>query len=302
MSGRAVVGIDLGGTSLRAVVADTRGKVLARRVALTDHEDLVGQLADVVSDLATSAGVTVVRTAIGGAGVPDGADGVLTRAPNLPFDHRTPIGRALRALIGHPVLLENDVNIAALGELHAGVGHEADDFAVVSVGTGIGAGVVVGRRLFRGAHGGAGEIGYLPLGADPLDPHHHVHGPLEEVASGSGIERRYASEAGEVTTAVEIFERAAAGDALATRIVEDAERWIAGAVAALVAVLDPQLVVLVGGIGERADVLDAVRGWLVRFGVRLDVRHSQVASGAALVGAVKLALEDLRLSEQGGTS
>lgn len=294
MSGQAVVGVDLGGTRLRAVVADPDGVVMSRRDVATDRDDLLGQLADVVDDLASSTGVTVVRTVIGGAGVPDGADGAFTRAPNLAGDRRVPLGRALSALTGHTVLLENDVNVAAVGELHAGAGLEADDFAVVSVGTGIGAGVVVGRRLVRGEHGGAGEIGYLPLGADPFEPRHHVHGALEEVASGSGIERRYAAETGDVIDAMGVFERAGAGDEVARRIVGDAERWVAAAVATLAAVLDPGVVVLVGGIGERPDVLQAVRGWLVRYGVRLDVRHSAVPGGAALVGAVQLALEDLR--------
>lgn len=308
MSGRAVVGVDLGGTRLRAVVADGDGAVLSRRDVATDRDDLVGQLASVVDDLAGSAGVTVARTVIGGAGVPDGADGAFTRAPNLTGHGRVPLGRALSALTGHAVLLENDVNVAAVGELHAGVGLEADDFAVVSVGTGIGAGVVVGRRLVRGARGGAGEIGYLPLGADPLDPRHHVHGALEEVASGSGVERRYAAETGEAVDAVTVFERAEAGDDTARRVVEDAEQWIAAAVATLAAVLDPRVVVLVGGIGERRDVLDSVRRWLVRYGVRLDVQHSGVVGGAPLVGAVQLALEDLRagadsrLNGQGGES
>lgn len=308
MSGPAVVGVDLGGTRLRAVVADEHGVVLSRRDVATDRTDLVGQLARVVDELASSAGVTVARTVIGGAGVPDGADGAFTRAPNLTGDGRVPLGRVLSALTGHTVLLENDVNVAAVGELYAGAGLDADDFAVVSVGTGIGAGVVVGRRLVRGARGGAGEIGYLPLGADPLEPRHHVHGPLEEVASGSGIERRYAAEAGEVIDAMAVFERAGAGDEAAQRVVGDAERWVAAAVATLAAVLDPRVVVLVGGIGERPDVLKAVRGWILRYGVRLDVRHSDVPGGAPLVGAVQLALEDLRINpgllagRQGGAS
>ena len=201
--------------------------------------------------------------------------------------------------VGHPVTLENDVNVAAVGELHDGVGRVHRDFVFVSVGTGIGVGVVLGGRLVRGTHGAAGEVGYLPLGSDPLDPAHHTHGALEEIASGRGISRRYAERSGEGLPAVEVFERADLGDADAEAVIDDAARWTAGALASLVAVLDPGVVVLVGGVGSRQDFHDRVAAWLPRFGAELPILPSGVDDGAPLRGAVRLAL-DLHSSVQNG--
>ena len=293
-----VIGVDLGGTHLRAALADGSGRLLAQLDERT-RADLVEQLERVIGELATvQAGPRVARTVIGGAGVPDGNDS-LSHAPNLTLSPGVALARLLSERVGHPVTLENDVNVAAVGELYDGVGRTHRDFVVVSVGTGIGAGVVLDGRLVRGTRGAAGEIGYLPLGTDPLDPAHHTHGALEEIASGRGMARRYTELTGDEVPAVTIFERAEHGDTDAREIIDDAARWTAGALASLVAVLDPGIAVLAGGIGSRQDFHDRVVAWLPRFGAELPIVQSHVVDGAPLRGAVRLAL-DLHRSVQNG--
>ncbi|TCI96781.1 ROK family protein [Aeromicrobium sp. IC_218] len=288
------VGVDLGGTKIRAALGDGHGSVDAQ-VELATHaagQDLVEQLTSAVDAVARRADVAVSdveATAVAGAGVPDHERDSLALAPNLtlPADG---LAAALGSRLGHAVVLENDVNAAALGELHAGVGREVDSFVFVAVGTGIGMGVVADRRLLRGARGGAGEIGYLPLGRDPRDPGHRVRGPLEDAVSGPAIAAEYARRTGDRLATREVFARLAT-DADARDAVRGAARHLAEALVAVHAVVDPACLVLGGGVGSRHDLLDLVRAELTLLGHDLDLRHSAVAGDPALVGALRLAAQ-----------
>ena len=296
---RFVIGIDLGGTKVRAGIATLEGRVLfeaAEPTAPGGGRDLVPQLASLVARLASAVGSAtsaVVATAIGGAGVPDDRAGRFDRAPNLGDLGGFSLVTELEAELGHPVVLENDVNIAAIGELHDGIGTEHDSFAFVSVGTGIGVGLILGRRLWTGATGGAGEIGYLPIGADPLDPTNQRRGALEEVVAGDAIGRRFAVASGlEAPSAEEVFERSALGDVRALRSLDYEARWLAHALVAVEAVVNPGLFVLGGGIGSRVELLDPIRGWLTRLGrPELELVISTLGSHAPIAGAVRLAID-----------
>ncbi len=296
MKAAYVVGVDLGGTKIRAGIADAAGTILAeRKVATNAHGvDVVDQIAGLVEALCTDVGAQtgqVAATGIGAAGVPDGAGNNLAQAPNLSALRSVSLGSDLTKRLRHPVVIENDVNIAALGELHYGVGLTHSDFVFVSVGTGIGMGIVAGRRLVRGARGAAGEIGYLPFGADALAPENHVRGPLEEAVAGDALDRRYQTTSGQRLSTREIFTKARGGDAEAIAAVDDEARWVAAALVAVNAVLDPEVFVIGGGIGSRKDLLPYIQTWLKRHGCSLDVRTSELGHRAPVVGAVRLALE-----------
>ncbi|WP_284327921.1 ROK family protein [Demequina litorisediminis] len=249
------------------------------------------RLAALLGRLATAAGVdppAVRATAVGGAGVAS-ADG-FTLAPNLAHLDGTDVRSALETALGHTVVLENDVNVAALGELHSGTAGK--DFAFVSLGTGIGMGLVLGGRLIRGARGAAGEIGYLPLGADPLDPDNHRRGALEEMVAGETISHRYEDLTGLEVSTREVFARAARGDQGASAVIDGYARWVATALGAVIAVVDPGQIVLGGGIGLRPELLPRVQTWLDRIGhSHVPVLTSVLGDRAPLVGAVRLALE-----------
>ncbi|SDF90013.1 ROK family protein [Klenkia brasiliensis] len=291
MSAGYVVGVDLGGTKIHAGISGPDGDLLAETRVAT-HGDLAGRILEVEHALVREVGVplsAVEVTAVGGAGAAE--DDGFDLHPNLDLPTGASFGPDLARHLGHPVVLENDVNVAALGELHHGVGTRHDSFVVVASGTGIGMGVVVDRRLVRGARGAAGEIGFLPLGTDPFDPAHHRRGPLEEAVAGDVLAARVPPRAhdGRSWTTTEIFDAVATDPAAAHAVAEHAH-WLALALVAVRAVLDPEVVVLTGGIGSRAELLPPLRRTLDELGAAdLAVRASTLGPQAPVLGAIHLA-------------
>jgi glucokinase len=294
-----VVGVDLGGSYTRAVLADAEGREVATDSCSTPRDGAAGvveAIVDLCRRLADDGGVAWERVASLGIGVPGVADhesGALHLAPNLPpFDGVDLVG-AVSAELAVAVIADNDVNVATLAEHRHGRGVGSDDFAFIAVGTGIGMGIVAGGRLQRGASGAAGEIAMLPLGGDPFNPANHVRGTLEEAAAGIGVARRYAERVGtdaSPTDPVDLFAAAASGDADAVAALDHQASSLALAVVAIHSVLDPALVVFGGGLGTRADLVASVRdrvGQLSRRAIRIE--PSVLGERAGVVGAVELA-------------
>jgi predicted NBD/HSP70 family sugar kinase len=201
----------------------------------------------------------------------------------------------LRRAFGESLMIENDADAAALAERAHGHGRDVDSFAFVSVGTGIGMGLVLGGCLHRGAHGAAGEIGYLPIGTgastDARDA--RKRGSLEAAASAAGIVRA-ARRAGisRPGSARKVFAAAAAGDDRAVRVVADEAILVAKAICAIVAVADPELIVLGGGIGQADGFLGAVRRELRGMApVQPEVRVSALGVDAVVDGCLAAGIE-----------
>jgi predicted NBD/HSP70 family sugar kinase len=167
----------------------------------------------------------------------------------------------LREAFGPSLVMENDVDAAALAERALGHGREVDHFAFVHIGTGIGMGLIIGGQLLRGAHGVAGEIAFLPLsggsGADEQEA--RKRGTLEAAASASGVVRaaRRGGMRGPVS-ARRVFEAAAGGDERAMAVVAEEARLVAQTICAVITVVDPDLIVLGGGIGRAPGFAEAV--------------------------------------------
>jgi predicted NBD/HSP70 family sugar kinase len=219
-------------------------------------------------------------------------------APNLPGWSRHGLVEAVRAQLGTNVTFENDVNLAALAEREHGHGRNADSFVFIAVGTGVGMGVVIDGRLHRGAHGAAGEIGYLPIGVgDPHDPANRRRGAFEEAASAAGVVR-IARELGMSAsiTSERIFTAARRGDDAAQRTVEIEAKRLAMAIATITPMLDPELVILGGGVGRNGDLLlepiEMELRRLIPFRPRVVV--SALGQDAVLQGALATALEVAR--------
>jgi predicted NBD/HSP70 family sugar kinase len=186
--------------------------------------------------------------------------------------------------------VENDVDAAALAERAHGHGREVDSFAFVSVGTGIGMGLVIGGQLFRGAHGVAGEIAYLPMsgghGTDPADA--RKRGALEAAASAPAVVRaaRRAGMRGQVS-ARRVFTAAARGDERAAAVVAEEAALVARVLCAVVTVVDPELIVLGGGVGQAPGFAAAVTEELRRIApVMPDVRVSALGTDAVVDGCL----------------
>ncbi len=262
-----VLALDVGQQFLRGAVSDLAGTRRSTATVEAHAEDGHGRVAELVrlaDKLRADAGVSaaeITQTVIGSPGVYDPGRDALILAGALPGWDQPSVLTELRAAFGDALMIENDVDVAALAEQAHGHGRDVASFAFVSVGTGIGMGLVLGGKLHRGAHGAAGEIGYLPLhraeAADPKDARRR--GSLEAAGSAAGIVRaaRKAGMRGTVT-ARNVFAAAAAGDARAVAVVAETALLVAQAICAVVAVVDPELIVLGGGIGQAPGFRDLV--------------------------------------------
>jgi len=253
-----VLGLDIGREFVRGALADLSGAVRAKASQKAHATTTQGRLAELTAlgdVLMASAGVTrskVTQTVIGSPGVYDPERGALTMAHNLPGWEQPIVLTELRRLFGRATVVENDVDVAALAERDHGHGRGVDTFAFVSVGTGLGMGLLIEGKLHRGAHGAAGEIAYLPLSNGEVDAAEAKRrGTLEVGASASGVVRaaRRAGIRGGLS-ARRIFAEAARGDPVAQAIVHEEATLIAKALASIIAVIDPELIVLGGGIGQ----------------------------------------------------
>jgi len=295
-----VVGIDVGRRWLRAAVADLSGEVLARRderARVRSAATLVAQVGEAARTVARQAGLRwnqVTQATVGSPGVFDPEQGLVAMAPNLPGWGRHGLVEALREELGITVTFENDVNLAALGEQARGLGQGVRDFVYLWVGTGVGLGLVLNGQLYRGSRGAAGEIAYLPIGpADPHDPAVRRRGLYEETAAGASIVR-LAKEAGmgPPLNAERVFAAARRGVPAATAAVRAEAANLALGIAAVAAVVDPELVILGGGVGRSGDLLVPALEEELR---RLSPFHPRVAvstlgDDAVLLGAVATAL------------
>jgi predicted NBD/HSP70 family sugar kinase len=292
-----VLGLDLGARFLRGAVCDLAGEVRARQdVELrgADAEAALQAIDSLHRSLVSSADLPVDRidgVVLGVPGVVEAATKTLRLTqPNIPGLEGRPFGAELRERLGTAVTLENDVNLAAVGERWAGVARGVDDFAFLSVGTGMGMGLVLGGELHRGNHGAAGEVDWALAGlGEEVDP------SADGVAA---LAARIASTGAVATSltapydAREIFTAARSGDALAQTIVDEVARRIAAHIAPIAAVADPALVVLGGGLGTNGDLLltpvrQLLAGWMP-YPPRVEI--SSLGEAAVLMGALAVGL------------
>ncbi|MBN8631629.1 MAG: ROK family transcriptional regulator [Rhodobacterales bacterium] len=292
--------VDLGGTKLRVAIVDLAGSVAAEVVAPTHPEGgqaVARQIGELVAAAVAEGRIDhakIRQTVVGCPGVPDQATGAVRYAPNIAGIDGIDFRSAVEAATGTQTLLENDVNLAVLGEQWLGAGQGVDHLAFIALGTGIGAGLIVNGMLLRGATGAAGELGYLPFGADPFEAESLRVGAFERVTATHGIRSAYQEATGRSLTVPAIFDAAATGDAAALAILERVARQLARAVATLGAVIAPTTVILGGSIGARPELIAATKAELVRcFPFPIHVVPSLLGDHAALSGAVAIGLTEL---------
>ncbi len=299
-----VVGVDIGGSSVRVALADLKGSIVgrwnARLKADRNPTLLTKTVAEAVTQLLRQHKIPAKRIleAVAGApGITDATAGRVLSAPNLTHWHDVPFRDMLQRELCIPVTIENDVNLGALGEGWRGAAHGAANFVFLAVGTGVGAGIVLNHALHHGAKWSAGEVGYMllpglpsdPLGADQL-------GALESAVGGKSIEENWArhSDGADRTRkmkATEIFDLAAAGDSNARGVMMSVAHYLAMAITNLSLVLDLSTVVLGGGVGEHPALLEAIRRKLEKNEfARPQLVMSSLGGEAQIWGAIWLAL------------
>ncbi len=251
------IGVDLGGTKIEAVALDDSGRVMARRRVATprdDYDATLGAIVSLVRDLEQETGLRGT-VGLGMPGAISPASGLVKNANSTGLIGQ-PLDRHLAARLERPVRVANDANCFALSEAVDGAGAGARVVFGVIVGTGTGGGVVVDRKVLTGPNAIAGEWGHNPL---PWPDHEEWPGPpcycgktgcVETFLSGPGLARDYHERTGERRDAIEIAARAARGETAAVAALERYEDRMARALAVVIDILDPDMVVLGGGISR----------------------------------------------------
>ncbi|NYG56283.1 ROK family glucokinase [Nocardioides perillae] len=310
-------GVDVGGTKIAAGLVDEAGRISGASRVPTPAGDaralaraVAGLVRGLEADLAPGDRITGVG--VGAAGFVDRTRSRVLFAPNIAWRDED-LRSVLEEEAGLPVVVENDANAAAWGEFVLGAGRDVDDLLLVTVGTGVGGGLVLDGELYRGAFGVAAEIGHLRVVPGGLPCGCGNLGCWEQYASGSALVRtareavatgdpgsspllERAGGAVEAITGPMVTAAAHDGDPLAVRLVTDLGRWLGEGIASLTAVLDPAVAVVGGGVSESGDLfLDAVRqGFREQLTGRLhrpelEIRPAELGNDAGLIGAADLA-------------
>jgi predicted NBD/HSP70 family sugar kinase len=293
-----VLGLDIGARFLRGAICDLRGDLRARQDVEVAGAD-VAQVIDAAvalrerlleaGDLSPEAVDGVVA---GVPGVVEAPGGRVALAENVPGLEGVAIGPALEERLGVRVTVENDVNLAAVGERWRGVAQGVDDFAFLSVGTGLGAGLVLGGELHRGRHGAAGEVDFA-LGGGTAAPHDPAAPALAAYAAGLAAQGAHPTTLEPPFDARDVFRAARSGDALAQAVVDEEARRIAAHIMPVAAVADVALVVIGGGIGTNGDLLlTRIRDALTPLPYPPQVEVSSLGDSAVLAGALAIGLRD----------
>lgn len=291
-----MIGVDLGGTKILAGVVDREGAIgetIELQTPEGSEEDVLAAVSTLVDRLSGDAAAV-------GLGVPcniDRATGTCFRATNLPLTDVEFVG-PLRQRTGLPVGLENDGNAAALAEWRLGAGRGAEDLVMLTLGTGVGGGLVLGGQLYRGW----AELGHVVVqeGGPPCQGNCHGRGHLEAVASGQAADRHARDLYGEDATAHDLVERARRGEAPALRTLARIGELLGAAIGSFVNMFDPAVVVVGGGFGAAAGdlVLESARVAARREAIqpadtRVRVVEAELGEEAGLIGAALVGFEAL---------
>jgi predicted NBD/HSP70 family sugar kinase len=296
---------DLGGTKLAAAMADARGRIVAELTEPTDGRGgayVADQIAACADKLAQAIGIEVTQARHVMVGVPGAIDprtGGVSLTPNIAGLEAFDVLGYLRRHFGPDVAIENDVNLAMLGEQALGCATQCRNAAFLSLGTGAGLGLLLDNKLFRGARGAAGEIADLPIGHDPTSQSLPANNAFELEVGSVAIVDRYCRQTGsKVATVRDIFRLLEEGDEVAASVLDTTARWVALAVVTLQALLDLELIVFGGSIGVRPELYERVRRALpTLFSRPISIAPSQLGDRAGLIGAVCAAAQALRQRE-----
>jgi glucokinase len=315
------VGLDVGGTTMKAAVVDDAGTpapgVSLRTEPARGQEAGLETMCEAIRQAVKAAGLTLDRVAGIGVATPGLMDiklGLILDPPNLKPWRNVPVRDHVKRVFGKPTAFQNDANAAALGEFWVGAGQDVNSFVLFTLGTGIGGGIVVDGKVIEGAHSHGGELGHLRI--DLPDRGRLCgcgrRGCLEAYASATAVVARtreamaadrrptklrelLRDEDGAELTAKEVFDVAAAGDHLAQEIVDETAYYLALGACAMMATVDPQMIAFGGGMSEAGDgFLAKIKEYVGRFGLsypasKVQIRYARLGSDAGFIGAAACA-------------
>ncbi len=309
------IGIDLGGTNIAVGLVDENGKILATDSTPTKKEraytEIVADMAALAKKVVAAGGADmkdIKAVGIGCPGTIDTRNGMVVYANNLKMDH-APVAAEFRKHLDLPVVLENDANAAAFGE-YAVTARDADSFVFMTLGTGVGGGIVLNGKLWRGFNGAGGEIGHTTIVVDGEPCTCGMRGCLESYASVTALinqtkakmaacpdslMHKWAAEKGKVSGRT-AFECAKAGDATATEVRDRYIRYVAEGVNNLINILQPEVLAIGGGISREGDTLLApIKKFVAennynKYMQATDIRIATLFNDAGIIGAAMAAM------------
>ena len=296
----SVLGIDLGGTKMYGAIANIGGEIL-HEVNLEHHcttgEESFKTLVSLIEKLLEKAegGPVVNGIAVGAPGITQSKEGIVEWAPSLDWKNY-PLKKKLEDHFDIPCFVDNDVNLATLGEQWFGVGNGKNHMMIIALGTGVGGGLILDGALYRGFSGASGEIGYLCTDVDDLGKLYDVFGAFENRVSGTGIRENAIQKLKDLgmdhedVDSLKVFEAAAENQPWAVEVVEETADFLAMAIANINTLLDLELVVFSGGVSNSAHVLlDKIEEQMTGVIPRLpEIRISSLGRKATVMGAIVL--------------
>jgi glucokinase len=321
------LGIDIGGTKILTAVADAQGRMLSGDYSRTRAEEGVQA---VVSSVLESAGRSLEQAhisaaelsaiGIGAAGLSNPETGILFTSPNLPGWEDVPLRDIVEREFGRKAFLINDANAAALGELYFGAARGARNFVYITIGTGIGGGIIIDGKIYTGSAGIAGEVGHMVVDDDGAQCNCGSRGCWETLASGTAMEReaRGAIERGAQTSILKyadgkienigakaIEKAARAGDKLANELISRTAYYLGVGLANLINIFNPELIVIGGGLSNIGDMLltpafhEAERRAFKQAYGGVRFARAELGANSSVLGAAAFALGEVRREEQG---
>jgi glucokinase len=316
MANKIYMGVDLGGTSIKVGICDENGKLLHQMEGPTEAEGgpevVIKHIADYVREIVASSSYDWDQVAGIGAGIAgflDIEEGVVKLSGNLGW-RDVPVKKMLEAQLGKTVKIDNDANVAALGEAWGGAGAGIPNLVCYTLGTGVGGGIIINSKIYQGSKGVAGELGHISIVPDleAIQCGCGQMGCLETVSSATGIIRmaKDAVERGDKTTlslfeviqAKEVFEAAKLGDEAALRIVNRAAFYLGKSMATLAVILNPQRFILGGGVSKAGEILfQPVREIFKKYTPEpaqegVDIVPATLGNDAGVIGAAGLNLHN----------
>jgi glucokinase len=318
-----VIGIDVGGTNIKAGAVDYKGNILAGMRVLSEAslgpEVILGKLERIVTELRSKMNNEApMAIGLGIPGAINSREGVVTQAPNFPALNGMPIRSLMSERLQLPCFIDNDANCIAFGEMWIGAGRDYSHILLLALGTGIGGGVIIDGEMLRGTDGMAGELGHIGVEINGAKCNCGSFGCLETIASATGILRMFREQISDhpqstlnslntaITPAV-IFGEATKGDQFSKSLIEQAGRGLGVGMASFINIFNPEIVIIGGGIAASWDILipPAIETMKKRAfkapAERVKVVRAEKEDDAGVFGSAYLAWDELRLGDQKAT-
>jgi len=320
--GRVVIGVDLGGTNLRTALLSQDGTILDKRKEATQASDgwkkVIDRLVENISrqkDIAVQRGLEVAAVGVGAPGVIQMDKGIVVKSPNFPDWNNLPLQDALERALRLPVVIENDANAAALGEQWLGAGSGINSMILLTLGTGVGGGIVLNDSIWHGADGMAGELGHMTILPNGRQCGCGNKGCLEMYASARGIVQSFIDAAGastliptgdlRVITSEQVYQAARDGNDVAVRVMKDMGSMLGIGIANLINIFNPEMIVIGGGVKDAWQLfINATNQEIMRRAFQVPAERTRVVptslgDDAGMVGAAAVALQKYGKSGRG---